>query len=52
MRTNVAAARVEQGEKGAWKATGMTVPGDYVFRLEADDGHHTVAVEHTVPVYP
>ena len=34
------------------RVTGMTVAGDYVFRLTASDPTHTVTVDHTVPVYP
>ena len=30
----------------------MTVPGDYVFRVEGSDGAHTVSQDLTVPVYP
>ncbi len=31
--------------------TGLTVPGEYVFRFELSDPTHTVAEELTVPVY-
>jgi len=41
---------LEAQEGAAWQATGLTVPGDYVFRLEASDAEHTVAEELTVPV--
>lgn len=34
------------------RVDGLTVPGDYVFRLEITDPTHTVTVDHTVPVYP
>jgi hypothetical protein len=47
-----AAAALETPEKQACKVTGMTTPGDYVFRLDLSDPTHTVSVEHTVPVYP
>jgi hypothetical protein len=30
----------------------MTIPGDYVFRVDASDGAHTVSDALTVPVYP
>ena len=33
-------------------ATGLTVPGDYVFRFHAGDGTHDVHKDLTVPVYP
>jgi len=33
------------------EVTGLTVPGDYVFRFELSDPTHTVAEELTVPVY-
>ena len=49
---NGAAAQLETPEKPACKVTGMTVPGDYVFRLDVSDPANTVSVEHTVPVYP
>jgi len=45
-------ARLETPEEAACRVTNMTVPGDYVFRLQVSDPTHTVAVEHTVPVYP
>ncbi|MGQ9731266.1 MAG: hypothetical protein ACUVX8_08305 [Candidatus Zipacnadales bacterium] len=47
-----AAATLETPDQPACKVTGMTVAGDYVFRLELSDPTHTVSVEHTVPVYP
>ncbi|MGB2822803.1 MAG: hypothetical protein WBF17_17595 [Phycisphaerae bacterium] len=47
-----AAAHLETPDKAACKVTGMTRPGDYVFRLEISDPANKVAVEHTVPVYP
>ncbi|MDF3128556.1 glycoside hydrolase family 30 beta sandwich domain-containing protein [Kiritimatiellaeota bacterium B1221] len=31
---------------------GLTVAGDYVFRITADDGSTQVSLDHTVPVYP
>jgi O-glycosyl hydrolase len=34
------------------QVTGMTVAGDYVFRIEVSDPTHTVVQELTVPVYP
>jgi hypothetical protein len=43
---------LEMPDEPACRATGLIVPGDYVFRLELSDQDHTVAVEHTVPVYP
>ena len=46
------AAHLETPDKAACKVTGMTVPGDYVFRLDVSDPANTVSVEHTVPVYP
>jgi len=49
---NGAAAHLETPDKAACKATGMTRPGMYVFRLEVSDPANTVSVEHTVPVYP
>jgi len=47
-----ASARLEKPNEAACRVMGLTVPGDYVFRLEVSDGQHTVAVDHTVPVYP
>ena len=48
-----AAAQLEKApDKAECKVKGMTVPGDYVFRLDVSDPTHTVSVEHTVPVYP
>lgn len=47
-----AAAHLETPNQAACKVTGMTRPGDYVFRLEISDPANNVAVEHTVPVYP
>ncbi|MGD9496987.1 MAG: hypothetical protein AB7Y46_11870 [Armatimonadota bacterium] len=35
----------------ACEVSGLTVPGDYVFRFELSDPTHTVAEELTVPVY-
>jgi hypothetical protein len=32
--------------------SGMTVAGDYVFRLTVSDGTNVVSRDHTVPVYP
>jgi hypothetical protein len=46
------ALALETPDEAACKVTGLTVPGDYVFRLELSDPDHTVAMEHTVPVYP
>jgi O-glycosyl hydrolase len=37
---------------GNCAASGMTAPGDYVFRFEVSDPTHTVSEELTVPVYP
>jgi hypothetical protein len=31
--------------------TGLTVAGDYVFRLQADDGHNAVSSDLTVTVH-
>ncbi len=31
---------------------GLTVAGDYIFRITVDDGTTAVSAEHTVPVYP
>jgi len=50
-RPEGASAALETPDKGACKVTGMTVPGDYVFRVEVSDPTHTVAADHTVPVY-
>jgi len=36
----------------ARRATGMTVPGEYVFRFHAHDGHSEAHRDLTVPVYP
>lgn len=47
-----AAVQLETPDQAACKVTGMTVPGDYVFRLGVSDPANTVFVEHTVPVYP
>jgi len=47
-----AAAQLETPGKTACKVAGMTVPGDYVFRLDVNDPANAVSVEHTVPVYP
>jgi len=47
-----AAAQLETPDKAACKVTGMTVPGNYVFRLDVSDPANSVSVEHTVPVYP
>jgi len=47
-----ASAALLTPDKQACKAQGMTVAGDYVFRLQVSDPTHTVAVDHTVPVYP
>ena len=46
------AAHLETPDKATCKVSGMTVPGDYVFRLDVSDPANTVSVEHTVPVYP
>lgn len=46
-----ASPRLESPRKKACPVGGMTVPGDYVFRLEVSDPAHTVSVDHTVPVY-
>jgi len=37
--------------QGKCAVTGLTVPGNYVFRFELSDPTHTVAEELTVPVY-
>ena len=47
-----AQARLESPHKPACRVRGMTVAGDYVFRLTLGDGTNTVTVDHTVPVYP
>lgn len=47
-----AAAVLETPLQPACKVTGMTLPGDYVFRVEVSDPTHTVPLELTVPVYP
>ena len=47
-----AAAQLKTPTESPCRVEGMTVAGDYVFRLEISDPTHTVAVEHTVPVYP
>ncbi|OPZ85673.1 MAG: hypothetical protein BWY76_01316 [bacterium ADurb.Bin429] len=47
-----AAAVLETPDKNGCKVTGMTVPGDYVFRFTVSDPANTVSYEHTVPVYP
>jgi hypothetical protein len=47
-----AAAALETPDQQACKVTGMTTPGDYVFRLGLSDPTHTGVVQHTVPVYP
>ena len=47
-----AAAHLETPDQGACKVTGMTRPGDYMFRLEISDPLNRVSVEHMVPVYP
>lgn len=46
-----AAAVLGAPTEGKCPATGLTVPGDYVFRFELGDPTHTVAEELTVPVY-
>ena len=46
-----ATARLETPRKPGCKVTGMTVAGDYVFRVEIRDRANKVSVEHTVPVY-
>ena len=51
-RPEGAEPQLETPDKPACKVAGMTVPGDYVFRLEVSDPTHTVSVEHVVPVYP
>ena len=47
-----ATAVLETPSQPACKVRGMTVAGDYVFRLTLSDGTNTVTAEHTVPVYP
>ncbi len=34
------------------QASGMTVPGEYVFAFDVNDGKHVVTAELTVPVHP
>ncbi len=46
-----ASVKLETPDKEACRAAGMTVPGDYVFRLEARDASHAVHADLTVPVY-
>jgi hypothetical protein len=47
-----ASPTLETPDKPACRAAGMTVPGDYVFRVCLSDPTHTVCTDHTVPVYP
>ncbi len=47
-----AAAKLVSPDKPACRVRGMTVAGNYVFRLTIGDGTNTVTVDHTVPVYP
>ncbi|NPV46752.1 MAG: hypothetical protein HPY69_07325 [Armatimonadetes bacterium] len=47
-----ATATLETPNKAECKVTGMTVPGEYRFRVQVSDPAHTVEVVHTVPVYP
>ena len=46
-----AAAHLETPDRAACKVTGLTEPGDYVFRFEVKDSTNAVSVDHTVPVY-
>ncbi len=47
-----AAAELATPAEPACRVRGMTVAGDYVFRLTISDGTSTVSLNHTVPVYP
>jgi len=47
-----APVRLETPTGPRCKVTNITAAGDHVFRFEVSDGHHTVAEELTVPVYP
>ena len=47
-----ATAVLETPNEGKCKVTGMTVAGDYVFKLEVRDPTHTVSKNLTVKVYP
>lgn len=47
-----ASPTLETPEQGGCKVSGMTVQGDYVFRIEASDPTHTISEQLTVPVYP
>lgn len=51
-RPDGATVALETPTKQGCKATGMTVAGDYVFRLHASDSTHTVFKDLTVHVYP
>lgn len=44
--------KVEPGKKGGWRLTNITKPGKHVLRFTADDGHHAVSQELTIPVFP
>jgi hypothetical protein len=45
------AIRLQSPHQAACKVTGITQPGDHVFRFEVSDGTSTVAETLTVPVY-
>ncbi|MBI5725955.1 MAG: hypothetical protein HZA50_18490 [Planctomycetes bacterium] len=47
-----AQVKLETPDASPCKVTGLSVAGDYVFRLQADDGHNTVSKDLTVIVYP
>jgi len=47
-----AAAQLQTPDAAACQVTGLTVPGEYRFRVALADGHHTVIADHVVPVYP
>ena len=47
-----ATAVLETPAESACKVTGMSVPGDYVFRVAVSDPTHIVPADLTVPVHP
>jgi len=46
------AVKLDTPDQPKCNLTNITAAGDIVLRLSATDGHHTVAQELTVPVYP
>ncbi|NQT53338.1 hypothetical protein HQ576_14870 [bacterium] len=46
------AAKLETPTQQKCRLTNITVAGDIIVRFEVSDGHHTVAEDLTVPVYP